>query len=70
MISVLCYISSMHPREQVEATTEITTHVLLHQLNIFPLILTPAAVRCRGLLHMAYIMRQIQAVQVPLLNAE
>lgn len=70
MISALYHISHAHPREQVRATAEVTRTCSCIKLNIFPLILPPAAVRYWGLLHMAYIMRPIQAVPAPPLNAE
>lgn len=70
MISVFYHVSDTHPREQVRAPAEIMHTRSCIKLNIFPLILPPAAVRYHGLLHMAYIMRLIQAVPASPLNAE
>lgn len=70
MISELYHISNTRPGEQVRTTSENNRTCSGIKLNIFPLILAPAAVRYGGLLHMAYIMRPIQAVPASPLNAE
>lgn len=70
MISELYHISNPRPGEQVGTIAENKRTCSSIKLNIFPLILAPAAVRYGGLLHMAYIMRPIQAVPASPLNAE